>query len=440
MSIKIKLHRLSIQKLFTLPFFQISTLIVLLFSLYCITLNTVPFHPDEATYLYKSNDVEQLLNNPLSLTFHQGDLIDLKLHYRLIDPPINTLIIGFARIIAGLPANSSDWDWSQSWQANLQAGSMPTNEALQIARTAVLLFIPFGFFFLYQAARKLINHRAAILAVLFFGLNPLILLHTRRAMAEGIFIFLVCLLLMLILDQKKHAIGVPLLFTLCLNSKQTALFFIPMYILYYIILNLRQNKTEWIKTASLFILIPLFITYLINPVSWLDPLHTIQAAIQERTELTQATNAYLLKNYPERIPQSKLIRLLMVNYHTFFEPAAVEDVANYHAEQQSAFDAYTRILLQHQKRSVFLASLQVVGILSAFLLQSLTWWKSRSNLPPDFPQWSLFYFGFGGAMVGLSLLGGLYQRYVIILIPFSSMLGAWIISQTIDIIQKIKPA
>jgi 4-amino-4-deoxy-L-arabinose transferase-like glycosyltransferase len=440
MSRKLEPLRFTIHKLLTHPFFQIGVLIVLLFILYCITLNTVPFHPDEATYLYKSNDVKLLLTNPLLLAYHQGDAIDLKNHYRLMDPPLNSLIIGLTRTIARVPANLSDWDWTLSWEANQLAGSMPSDEALQVSRMAFLIFFPFTFFFLYQTTRSLINHRAGLLAVLFFGLNPLILIHTRRAMAEGILLFTVCFFLMLILDKKKHPFGVPILLALCLNSKQTALFFIPMYILYYVIINHRQKKIQWIKTAGYFTLIPLVITYMLNPVSWLDPIHTIQAAIQERAELTRTTTAFLQENYPERIPESKLVRFVMVNYHTFFEPVALDDVGNYRTEQQKAFDAYTDIPLQHQNRSFLLSSLQLIGILSAFLLQALAWWKAKSKLPEDFPQWMLFYVGFGGAMLGLSMLGGLYQRYVIILIPFICILSAWIINQTIVLFRKIKPA
>ena len=415
-------------------------LIVLLFSLYCITLNTVPFHPDEATYLYKSNDVELLLTNPLLLAYHQGDAIDLKNHYRLMDPPLNSLIIGLARTITHVPANLSDWDWTLSWEANQLAGSLPSAKALQVSRITFLVFFPFTFFFLYQTTRNLIHHNVGLLAVLFLGLNPLVLIHTRRAMAEGILLFTVCFFLMLLLDKKKHPFGVPILLALCLNSKQTALFFIPMYIIYYFIINHRQNKIHWIKTAGYFTLVPLLITYILNPVSWLDPIHTIQAAIQERAELTQSTTAFLQENYPERIPESKLVRFVMVNYHTFFEPVALDDVGNYRAEQQTSFDAYTRIPLQHENRSFLLGSLQVIGILSAFLLQALSWWKARSNLPANFPQWILFYIGFGGALLGLSLLGGLYQRYVIILIPFISILSAWMIHKTICMFRKIKPA
>lgn len=437
---KLEPNRLTIQRLLTHPFFQIGVLIVLLFSLYCITLNTVPFHPDEATYLYKSNDFDLLLTNPLLLAYHQGDVINLNNHYRLMDPPLNSLIIGLARTIAHVPANLSDWDWTLSWDANKLAGSLPSAEALLVSRIAFLVFIPFTLFFLYQTTRRLIHHYAGILAVLFLGLNPLILLHTRRAMAEGILLFTVCLFLMLILDKKKHPIGVPIFLALCLNSKQTALFFIPMVILYYFLINHRQNKVQWIKTAGYFILIPLFLSYLLNPVSWLDPIHTIQAAIQERAELTRSTTVFLQENYPERIPESKLVRFVMVTYHTFYEPVALDDVGNYRTEQQTSFDAYTTIPLQHQNRSLLLSSLQVIGILSAFLLQALSWWKARSNLPVDFPQWMLFYFGFGGSMLGLSMLGGLYQRYVIILIPFICILSALIIFQTIGILRKIKPA
>jgi len=428
--------RLFIKDLLTQPSFQISLLIIILFSLYCITLNTVPFHPDEATYLFKSTDVKSIIANPFSLSFHKQDNITPKIHYRLIDPPMNSLLIGLATQISQKHTIFSDWDWTSSWEANLHAGNLPETQSVLIARISLLLFFPFSCFFLYQMVSKLIHHQAGLLAVLFYALNPLILLHSRRAMSEGIFLFFVCFMLWLILDQKKHIYGVPIVFTFCLNSKHTALFLLPMYFLYYFFMAYQQKKAFWIKAASSFIGIPLILTYLLNPVAWQDPVNTLQAALHERTELTRSTQAFLTKYYPEKIQPSTLVRFILINYHTFFEPVALDDVGNYRIEQQTSFDRYTSIPLQHSKRSLLLGTLQIIALGSTILFQLLTLWKKRTQLSFDFKRWMLFYTGLTGCLIGLSLLSTIYQRYVVILLPFVSLLNAYFVSLSLQTIRK----
>jgi 4-amino-4-deoxy-L-arabinose transferase-like glycosyltransferase len=433
-------NRLTIQNILTHPYFQIGVLITLLFSLYCITLSTVPFHPDEATTLFKSGDVKDLISNPSALAYRGQDPIDLSLHYRLIDPPINSLILGLVQSIADVPFSQTDWNWTLDWNANQQSGSLPSVKSLHFARLSFLVLFPFTCLFLYLAAKNLSNHWTGLFAVLFFALNPIILLHSRRAMAEGVFVFFACIFLYLIFDKKKHLISVPILMAFCLNSKQTALFLLPTYVLYFLLLNSKQKISHWIKTTALFLLIPLVLTYLLNPVAWLDPLQTIQAAVHERTALNQSTQAYLQEYYPERVSQSVVLRLALVHYHAFFEPIALADTANYQAQQQLSFDRYSQIPLQHQNRSSFLATLQIIVLLSVFLIQGLNWWRNRKKLPENFTRWVLFYSGFGFSLLGLSLLPGLYQRYIVILVPFIAMLNGWIPSQIILRFGKTKPA
>ena len=48
----------------------------------------VPFHPDEATYLYMSSDVDALLTRPASLAWTPASPDDPKLTYRLLSAPL----------------------------------------------------------------------------------------------------------------------------------------------------------------------------------------------------------------------------------------------------------------------------------------------------------------------------------------------------------------
>jgi 4-amino-4-deoxy-L-arabinose transferase-like glycosyltransferase len=422
------------------PLVQWMAVILLVFSLYCITLPLIPFHPDEATYLYTSTDTEILFRDPFSISYHKGQATSLIGHYRLVDPPMISWGIGIARIISQSSGFDHDWDWSESWQFNLRAGNLPADELLLLSRIAILMLFPFTCYFLYRFGRQMINHWAGLLLVIFFALNPLILLHARRAMPEGILMFFVCLLLMLMTDQKKHILWVPIIFALAINSKQTALFLIPMYLLYGIMINWHASTKQRIQTAISFLLLPLAVTYLLNPVAWSQPLSTLVASIQERQAMTISTQQYLAHYYPEIAAQSHLERFLLLNYHIYFEPLALDDMANYRQMQQAAFDQYLRFPLHSLLRNNWIGITALIATLSAFILQIYQFFKTKKAPSPGFWPWCLVYSGIIFPVAGLCLLSTIYQRYVLVLIPFLTLQFVWLITTFIQNFPHKKPA
>lgn len=117
-------------------------------------LRAVPFHPDESTQLYMSADFEQLLTSTFELTFSPNAQGDLKQHYRLIDAPLTRYILGLGRTIGGFSALPADWDWSKTWDENVQAGALPSEELLYAGRMAITLLLPLGLVFLYLTGRR----------------------------------------------------------------------------------------------------------------------------------------------------------------------------------------------------------------------------------------------------------------------------------------------
>ena len=100
-------------------------LLTALAALHLSSFASVPFHPDEATQLYMSRDVEVLVSRPLSLAWTPDHQDDPQLTTRLLDAPLTRYTLGLGRTLAGLPAPAADWDWGLTWADNEAAGALP---------------------------------------------------------------------------------------------------------------------------------------------------------------------------------------------------------------------------------------------------------------------------------------------------------------------------
>ena len=61
-------------------------------------MNLVPFHPDESTQIFMSQDPFDFIKDPLSLSYSPDTELTSKMTYRAIDMPLTRYLIGFARL------------------------------------------------------------------------------------------------------------------------------------------------------------------------------------------------------------------------------------------------------------------------------------------------------------------------------------------------------
>ena len=145
---------------------------------------SVPFHPDESTYLYMSSDFDLLLTDPLSLAWTPDQVGNWRTHLRIVDAPLVRYLLGLGRNLAGLPALPVDWSWMKSWEENQAAGALPSPQLLASGRLALALLLPFSLGMIYKIGSRLHGPLTGLLAALLLGSNALLLLHDRRAMAN----------------------------------------------------------------------------------------------------------------------------------------------------------------------------------------------------------------------------------------------------------------
>jgi hypothetical protein len=197
-------------------------LLVVLCMVYFSGIANVPYHPDESTQLTMSGEFEALINNPSSLAWNPNQGNNPSQTYRLLDAPLTRYLLGISRYLADLPAPSSYWNWSLNWQANLQKGAIPDPRTLLIGRIAISLLFPISLVFLHISTRAIGGNIGGYTAIFLLGMNALVLLHTRRAMAEGTLLFAITAVMASWLIAPKRAWLVVWLWR-CFNAKQSSI-------------------------------------------------------------------------------------------------------------------------------------------------------------------------------------------------------------------------
>ncbi len=220
--------------------------------LYFKNLLNIPFHPDESTQIFMSKDVELIINNTTDLFFQEDTQNSIEQKYRLLDAPLPKYFIGIFRIIFQLDSIPFDWDWSKSWAENKNA--VPGNQLLLISRISAAIFFPFSIVLFALILKEVFksDNLLIFLSLILFAFNSLLLLHTRRAMAESsmIFFLLLSLLTLYKIPNKWFLLSaVPI--ALAINAKQILIFLIPLAII--LLFFIFKNQFEKFYSTNYFI-------------------------------------------------------------------------------------------------------------------------------------------------------------------------------------------
>jgi 4-amino-4-deoxy-L-arabinose transferase-like glycosyltransferase len=386
---------------------------------YFTNLDSVPFHPDEATQIFMSADVDQFLENPLSLAWSPVNSPTPRLRYRLIDAPLTRTVIGMARKIARHPPLPQDWDWSENWQFNQQSGAMPSHSLLHLARLSVAVIFPFTLLCMYFAVKETFSTLPAILTTFLFAFHALILLHTRRAMAESLLVFFICLSLFFLVKFTKKPWLAAFPIALAINAKQSAL---PLLLvgLLAILIYFPLGKKE-VKAIALEILyygaIIVSIYLLLNPVIWKYPIWAFQESWLIRSELTRQQVFTLQSANGQKVLLSIPQKLAGLIGNLFITAPAIQDVGNYTNELQAASQVYLAKTLHSLFRGfmgggVFLA----FGLMGVFLLKKHL---DDSTTEKRNKIWIFVAASTLQLIVNLTQFSLPFQRYVITLVPYT---------------------
>lgn len=399
----------------------IGFIITLISIVYLLSITQVPFHPDEQTQIFMSGDLEQLFTHPTDLFWQPNQNQDLRMHYREIDPALTRWMIGIGRLITGIPAPIVDWDWAKDWETNQRTGALPSHYSLLTARLSVAFLFPFSLFLMFQIGKTLDGIPMAWLVMLGLASNALVLLHTRRAMAESALLFTAILTIWTMdhFQQKPTWLAIPA--ALAFNAKYLNT---PLIILCLFAIVFQPTKPHGTLKKGLvqifqFLLIFIIITLILNPFLWKHPLSAIQDAWKQRNELVNRQVLTYSYNNPDFLWRTIPKRAFGLFINLFINQPAIADVANYTKYTHSTESAYFSNPLNRIARGVVMGGIITILSLYGFIMAL---WRMKDD---NFNKRNyLFLLWIGTLIQTLALLvfNPLpFQRYVMPLIPFTSI-------------------
>lgn len=392
-----------------------------------IRVASIPFHPDESTQLYMSQDVELLLSNPAALAWTPDNAGGLHLHYRLVDAPLTRYLLGLSRLLAAKPAPSVDWDWSLSWEQNQRAGAVPEMELLTTGRTFLILLFPLDLLLLYAIGIQMQGRLTGLLAVILFGLNALVLLHTRRAMAEAALCFGVLLAMWSFLHGQRYPWLAGLGVAIALNAKQTLIGLVPAGLLGVSYLEpgtpAGRRVSRLASNWAQYLLVMIAATFLLNPALWKDPVGAAQAAWNARQELTGRQVADFQRLSPQVSIDSPARKIAAILANLYFVPPSFAETANYQAHTQPAEITYAANPLYNLMRGLLFGGILLILTLAGMILSIINLRRISNER-----QRAVSIVLFATFLVGISiyfLIPLPWQRYVMPLVPFVSLWASY---------------
>ncbi len=393
-------------------------LIGALTGFYYFGLSLVPFHPDESTHIFMSQDLELLFTQPLSLSWEQGLPYSNEIMLRSLGAPLTKYLIGMARLITNVPQLVADWNWSLSWDENVAAGALPSLRLLLTSRAMTTFLLPIALIFLYAAIKRVYSKMTAYLAVIFLGLNPLVLLHGRRAMNESAALLGICIFIWVISQEKIRPWLLGLTVAIAFAAKQSTIALLPIGIIAVCKPFKVPSKANSIaKRLTVLCFFFVVITYLMNPFFWKNP---IQSAIYSRKITAELQASQLADYYPlddDAIKQTLPYRTIALFTNLYLNQPRTADVGNYLDEIKSQEKAYFYFPLHDFGRRKIPATVFLVLSLTGFALGIY-----RLLTPRETSENNTIYFLLATTLQFIIILFFLplpWQRYIIPLLPFS---------------------
>jgi hypothetical protein len=426
----------------------------LLAALYLVflltTLGSVPFHPDESTYIYMSRDLDRILaGGPCAVCWKPGNESDPLQVQRERDAPLDRYTIGLARIVSGLRSTSVDWNWSLSWEQNQLLGALPSNGLLLAARIPQALLLFLAVLLIGRIGWRLGGSAGAISAAVLMAVNSQILLHGRRAMSEAGLLFGMVLVIAVIFEQREKAgkifagVVLPLLagaaLALAASAKYSGLLVAPPAIAGMFLgcqsATLRRTILRGMERSAVLAAGFLLVFLALNPVYWCNPVSTLSAAIAARESLLSAQVAAMRIAAPGLVMDSLPLRLLAVPYQLFFAPLGFWDIPNYAQITAASEGAYLSNPLNGLTSGTVLSILWCgLSLLGLVLAAARSMRRAGNGRMRILIVW--FVSVVGGIVFEVPIL---WQRYYLPLIPVFVILASIAVSMIVqEVIRRIQ--
>ena len=433
------------------PWLVAAALAVTFLAFYLSNLPLVPFHPDESSWLYMSREfagvVTRLAPPGSRPNLWSPDDEAALVQYRWLNAPLAKDLIGLSWWLRGFTAAdlNTDWSWLLTWDDNVAAGHMPRSGLLWAGRLPGAVLSALSAVLLFGIVYQVRGLGAGLAAALLLGLNPLVLLHGRRAMAEGTLLFfsllavwgLVCLAQSVGSSRRRPlklglwAAAAGGVVGLALCSKQSAIALLPAGAAAVALPALRPSSGISLR-RRLSVLVALWLGlglgsgltfWALNPILYRDLPGGLQRMVTARADLARRQTVTQAAFLPDTVTPDPLSRLRAALLEVYLRPPAVWDLPVYLDQLMPQAALYFAQPLQRFENGpawgVLWAGLGVAG--AAF--SALRLWRDRLGQKSLAEQvvwwWAL-------ATLGVTLLATPFdwQRYFLPLIPLVCVFAA----------------
>jgi len=388
-------------------------------------LSTIPFHPDEATQIYMSRDVHLIFTDPKSVLFDSSPVDPLMQDYRLVDAPLTRTMIGLGLSITSQQPISTDWDWSASWDQNLTNGAVPDESTLFAARLAVSWVVPLTLWFVFATGRNVGGKPLGWLSMLLFALNALILLHTRRAMAESTTVFTVAWSLAWITGEhpkRRWLIAVPVALAFCSKQSVVGLLMSGLIAVAWPVTGKSFRLVGVLRNIVLYGLVVFIVLAVLNPVYWRQPIHALRTGWMERMELLSQQSEMMTKTGNSAWVLDRVDKkLASALYQIHFSQPQFAETANYSFQTAQAEDQYLGHSLNHLFSGVVSGMISLLLTVIGFILLLIKVFRAG---PPSMPPALYLITTTITIALVLAFTPFSYQRYYVLIIPILVILQA----------------
>lgn len=271
----------------------------------------VPEHGDEYMLVHMAGDYFNYWEGNFGSLAYTPPLIpDTDAHLRLLNGTVTPIVIGFALDRAGYSASDLPgiyaWAMPQDW--NIEQGNVPDRRMLLIARSALTLFTAASVFLIFGIVQVIgSNGIIGQFAAWIFALHPAILLNGRRAMMENalfffslLTVFFACILVRRWASSRgttaypamiSISVIIGISAALTIGSKHTGVIVVGACFTALIVaafLFRRVGQTGYIGLSMIIMIMTLFA---INPAYWRNPVDTLSAMLNARSELLSRQTA-----------------------------------------------------------------------------------------------------------------------------------------------------
>jgi hypothetical protein len=178
-------------------------------------------------------------------------------------------------------------------------------------------------------------------AVVILALDSVVMLHTRRAMAEGTLLFTVILFLYLsFTTDNPWLLGISAGLAFCAKQSTLPLVGVGLLAILWCTHGPKKSLQNFILRGGIYAVSFLGLILLLNPFLWAHPIDAVGSALWARQDLISRQNADTQRLAPGTLLDTPLNKSIAMVAQVYYLPTTYEEIGNYRNEITAQANLY----------------------------------------------------------------------------------------------------